>query len=390
MESKRSFCCPKSCHWALILLLLPLLAGCKERKATYEELLTTLYTPEYAPGFILYGLEGMESTIVRVTNPWQGAEGVEMDAFVQRAGEVPPEGFEGEVIPVDPERIVALSSSYIGMLEALGEVERIVGVSGLPYISNEYITDSINGVVDLGQMTEYERLVALEPSLLLFYGVDDAQSAMTARLEELGVPYLYMGEYLEEHPLGRAEWLVVLAELLDKREEGVALFKDIVARYEATRALAEGISDADRPLVMLNLPWNDAWFLPSSQSYIARLIRDAGASPITGGEERGVSNTIGIEQALLHLSEAEYWLHPSMVTRYSDFPPLIQEQAVRIRPIQLNQIYNNNAQSTPAGGSDFWERGVVEPDVILADLLEIFHPERIEHELHYYQKITTP
>lgn len=69
-----------------LLLALTLFVSCKEEQTkSYEELLTALYTPEYATGFTIYSLEGYQSTMIRITNPWQGATGVVMDTYIQRA-----------------------------------------------------------------------------------------------------------------------------------------------------------------------------------------------------------------------------------------------------------------------------------------------------------------
>ena len=37
-----------------------------------------LYSPAHATGFRIMGAEGKQSTIIRVTNPWQSANDVEM------------------------------------------------------------------------------------------------------------------------------------------------------------------------------------------------------------------------------------------------------------------------------------------------------------------------
>lgn len=350
------------------------LTSCQKEAEGYEHLLTPLYTPRYAPGFALYSIEGQSSTLVRVYNPWQGAEGVQMDTYIKRGGEEPPRGFTGQVVEVAPDRVVALSSSYIGMLQLLGEVERVVAVSGKQYIANPFIAAPESGVVELGNEIDYERLLSTAPQLLLCYGVDAAQSALTSRLEELGVPYLYLGEYLEENPLGRTEWLVLLAEVLDKREEGIRLFANIEQQYLALAELSKGIAPEARPTVMLNMPWNDAWFLPSSRSYMAQLIRDAGGTPITANDERK-STAIGLEEALSHLATAHYWLHPGQATEEHHLPSKVLEHKAELQPLRLNHVYNNNAQITPAGGSNFYEQGVVEPYLILQDLLLILHPD---------------
>ncbi|BAL99694.1 MAG: hypothetical protein KatS3mg049_2263 [Caldilinea sp.] len=51
-------------------------------------------------------------------------------------------------------------------------------------------------------------------------------------------------------------------------------------------------------------------------------------------------------------------------------------------------MYNNNARLNEYGGNDYWEGGLANPDVVLADLIKIFHPELLpDHELVYYRKL---
>ena len=106
------------------------------------------------------------------------------------------------------------------MLDALGQVDRVVGVSGRNYISNKYVTTHPEAVADIGfdGNIDYELLLAQRPDLVLLFGVSGA-SGMESKLLEMGIPFCYIGEYLEESPLGKAEWLVAIAEITDSREK---------------------------------------------------------------------------------------------------------------------------------------------------------------------------
>lgn len=263
----------------ITLLCLLFLASCITRnKTSLEAFNQDVYTPEYASGFKILGAENAASTLIQITNPWQGANDVTMSYFVTRNGEQAPAGFNGPVIPAGAKQIVCMSSSYVAMLDELGEVNRIVGVSGIDYIANPYILAHKDSIKDMGPEMNYELLIGLKPDVVLLYGIGDAQTAVTDKLKELSIPYLYMGEYLEESPLGKAEWMIVLSELTDKREKGIEIFREIPQRYYALKALTDSVSQ--RPTVMFNTPWNDSWVMPSTQSYMARLIADAGAEYI--------------------------------------------------------------------------------------------------------------
>ena len=146
-----------------------------------------IYRPQYAVGFEIVGAEGLQSTILRVHNPWQGAEDVIEQLFISRNGEPAPKGFVGQVIEGDAERIICMSSSYVAMLDAIDEVERVVGVSGINFISNEYVQQNRDKVRDVGYDSEanYELIVALDPDIVLLYGVTGT-STIENKLRELG------------------------------------------------------------------------------------------------------------------------------------------------------------------------------------------------------------
>ena len=201
-----------------------------------------------------------------------------MSYFISRNGEQAPTGFIGSTIPAGAKRIVCMSSSYIAMLDALGQVNRIVAVSGIDYVSNPYILAHKDSIKDMGPEMNYELLLGLKPDIVLLYGIGDAQTAITDKLKELSIPYIYMGEYLEESPLGKAEWMVVLSELTDSREKGIEIFSEIPKRYLSLKALTESVGQC--PTVMFNTPWNDSWVMPSTKSYMAQLVADAGAEYI--------------------------------------------------------------------------------------------------------------
>lgn len=369
----------------LALLCLLLLASCiSNKKTSLEAFNQDIYAPGYASGFKILGAENVQSTLIEVSNPWQGAKDVKMSYFISRNGELPPAGFTGPVIPAGARRIVCMSSSYIAMLDALGEVERIAGVSGIDYIANPYILAHKDSIPDMGAEMNYELLLGLKPDVVLLYGIADAQTAVTEKLKELTIPYLYMGEYLEESPLGKAEWMIVLSELTDTREKGIELFREIPERYHALKALTKAIEQ--RPTVMFNTPWNDSWVMPSTQSYMAQLIADAGADYIYKENTSNSSTPIGLETAYGLIQKADYWINVGSVTTLDELKT-VNPKFADAKAVREKTVYNNNLRLTPTGGNDYWESAVVRPDVVLRDLIRIFHPELVSDSLYYYRHL---
>jgi iron complex transport system substrate-binding protein len=293
-------------------------------------------------------------------------------------------GFNGPTIPAGAKRIVCMASSYIAMFDALGQVDKIVGVSGIDYVSNPYILAHKNSIKDMGPEMNYELLLGLKPDVVLLYGIGDAQTAVTDKLKELYIPYMYVGEYLEESPLGKAEWLVALAELTDSREKGIEIFREIPKRYQVLKALTETVEQ--RPTVMLNTPWNDSWVMPSTQSYMAQLVTDAGADYIYQENKSNSSTPIGLETAYKLIQKADYWINVGMASTLDELKT-VNPKFVDAKAVREKTVYNNNLRTTPTGGNDYWESAVVRPDVVLRDLIHIFHPELVSDSLYYYRHL---
>lgn len=374
--------------FSTVLLIFLSAAGCRGRQAAFVPG-GEVYVPRYASGFTIYGA-GAGSSAIRITDPWQGAQGVEQWVFVASGGEAPPPGFTGTVVGAPARRIVCMSSSYVAFLAELGEDGRVAGVSGADFITNPRIRErrAAGDVAEVGYETnlDFEAIAALRPDLLLIFGVSDGGSQAAAKYREMGVPYVYIGDYLEEDPLGKAEWIVAVAELCGLRERGERVFAAIEQAYERTRRELSGI--AERPRVMLNAPYRDTWYVPGDLNYMARLVEDAGGDYVCRGVASRDSRPIGVEEAYVYMQNAGYWINTN---QYSTLAALLSDNPrfAATPPVVEGNVFNNNLRTTPAGGSDFWESGAVRPDRVLSDLARILHPGAFPGDtvLYYYRRL---
>ena len=386
-------------------MILAILANACGRQNAADFFDVAVYSPSEAEGFEIAGAEGCESTVIRVKTAWQdsgndcresgiserGSSPVN-ELFIARNGERPPAGFKGQVLDGDAKRIAAMSSTHIALLDLLGETSRVKAVSGMRFISNKYILEHQDSIADIGSEADadFEALAAASPDIVLLYGISSA-STMEDRLEVLGIPCLYIGEYLEASPLGRTEWVVAIAELLGCREKGEKAYQRIASKYEEIKSSVP--DKKPKPKVMLNTPYGDTWFMASPRSAMAAMIRDAGGEYIfetylrrnmsSEGSDSGPesstrrswkSTAIDYETAFLLVSEADVWLnagqYQSLEQLASSCPQLADTECVKNR-----KVYSCDRRSTEGGGSDFWESGTVRPDLVLGDLIRIFHPE---------------
>ena len=222
----------------------------------------------------------------------------------------------------------------------------------------------------------YERLLSLSPDIVLLFGVSGA-SAMEPKLRELGIPYAYMGEYLEQSPLGKAEWLVAVAEIAGMRERGEEVFREIPLRYDSLKTLA---AKAERkPVVMLNTPYGDSWLMAPPSSYVARLIADAGGQYVYTQDTGNQSRPIDTEEAYRLAEMSDCWINVGSAASLKELAEIVPK-FMDTRPVREGRVYNNNRRTNPSGGNDYWESGVIHPDLILQDLIRIFHPELTDAE----------
>lgn len=370
-------------HISLLVATLFILVSCagggKKRDFTFA---TTIYHPTHASGFEIVADE-TQNTLLRVTRPWQGEAVAEQSLAIFTDAES-AEGYHGQRIIGHARRVVCMSTSHIAMLDALGLVEAVVGVSGKQYVMNEYVSSN-DEVADVGYDSnlDYERLLLLRPDVVLLYGISAENTSVTAKLREFRIPYLYLGDYVEQSPLGKAEWMVAVAEIMGCRGRGEELFADIVERYESVK---RGIEPAgERPKVMFNTPYQDVWYMPSDESYMVRMVEDSGGEYIYKGHNTS-SGSVGIslEEAYMLAAEADVWMNVGQCSTLEELCSAAPHFA-NVGVVVRGEVYNNNARATAAGGSDFWESAIVRPDVVLEDMATIMRGG--EKEMYYHHKL---
>lgn len=373
-------------HW--IGLVLIILASChrnSEVEPTMEE--DSSYT-RYASGFEVdnYGT----FKLLHVFDPWQSSRGVTFSYVLAKKRAFVPDSLEHLTFIQTPvSRVVCLSTTHVAMIDQLGKGKSIKGVSGTGYIYNPSLRNRIEDgdVKEVGydQGLNYEAIVGLQPDVLFMYGVDGSVMATSQKLAELSVPVVFCGDYLEPHPLGKAEWIRFLSLFYDMEEHANRFFLEIDSSYNSYKSLTSAIQN--RPFVLTGLPWKDTWYMAGGESFAARLIRDAGGAYLWADNHSAQAVPLDLESVYVRAIKAQIWINPGAATSLSElhnFDPRFTELEV----IQSGMIFNNNARLNFSGGNDYWESGTVRPDLVLADLIQVFHPDLlVDHQLFYYRQL---
>ncbi|MCX6320197.1 MAG: ABC transporter substrate-binding protein [Bacteroidia bacterium] len=330
-------------------------------------------------------------TIVTIINPWQGANDVTQVYYLVSRGSELPDGLDSSMVIFVPlKRIVCMSTTHIAMISALGEENTIAGVSGTGFIfSGSLIRNVEKGLIeDVGYETNLnkELILKISPDLIMMYGIGSESAGYVGKIKELGVKVVFNADYLETDPLSKAEWIKLFGALYCKENLADSIYKSEVEAYNKMKSyISRNISG--RPKVLLGLPFKDTWYVSPGNSFISKLIRDAGGSYLWQNTESSVSMPFGIENVYLSALTADYWLNIGSVNTKDEIS-MIDQRLEGLPCFKNGNLYNNNKRITANGGNDYWESGSLFPHVILKDIASILHPELfIDNELFYYHKI---
>jgi iron complex transport system substrate-binding protein len=244
-----------------------------------------------------------------------------------------------------------------------------------------------NLIKDVGydQGLNYETILGLKPDLIMAYGVGGEVTSILNKLKDLNQTVLLNGEYLEETPLAKAEWIKLVGALYEKEKEADEYFQKVEKNYlEIKRKMA---SVSSRPVVLTGLPYKDSWWMAGGHSNLAHLIADAGGEFLWKENTSREAFIVSLEEVIARAPKADFWINCSTVNTISELIS-VDERFSGFPQVKKKTIYNNNFAVNKSGGNDYWEKGVVRPDLILADLVRIFHPEAdSSRSFVFYKKI---
>jgi iron complex transport system substrate-binding protein len=258
-------------------------------------------------------------TVVTVEDSWPGS-GPRRYALVPSGVSAPDQssdptsnstGFDA-VISVPVRRLISLSSTVIPHIRDLGMLDRLVGVDTAQYIYDDEvhrrIADGAVAEVGAAESLNMERIVAARPDLVVTSAVG-ADDPTLQRLESAGIPVLVLGDWREQSPLGRAEWIRLFGALFGRSDRADELFRERAERYRQLAALAAEVPEDDRPTVLANAPWQGTWPVPGGDSYVAALFADAGGRYLWADTSGSGSRFLDLEAVLQRAVEAEYWFN---------------------------------------------------------------------------------
>ncbi len=340
----------------------------------------------YAKGFTLTPAEGYTRVVVQY--PYPGArEGFEY-WLVSEGRPLPAAPAHVQVVRTPVRRLVCTSTTHIPLLDYLGETAALVGFPRTDYISSERMRARIDSglVTDLGteKGMNLELVVSTRPDLVMGYTMT-RDLGQLRKIQDLNIPVVINAEYLEPHPLGRAEWLKFMAVFLNREEEADSVFRAIEQAYLTTRNAVQHV--VLRPTVLSGIMYGDAWFMPGGSNYAAQLLRDAGLQYLWYDNPSRDFLELSFEAVYARAAKADLWIGVGAFTTRQELLAA-EPRYLLFAPVGNNSVYTYNARRGATGGSEFLELGYLRPDLILKDLVKIGHPELLpDYDLFFHARL---
>lgn len=291
-----------------------------------------------------------------------------------------------ERITVPIRSLYSASPTHLAPLADLGRLDVLTGVSRLRDLTGDAILQrAASGQVrefSAASVIDSELVVAGRPSVLMTGG---SASAPFAAIRSAGVPVVANTEWLEQTALARAEWIKLIAVLLNEERKAATFYDTMKARYQSLRARAAAASP--QPLVMTGRSTNGRFVIAGGRSYVAALIADAGGRYVWSANTSAGAPAVDLEAQIQRAANADFWINGggwrSRAEMLQDEPRYVAFKAYR-----EGQVWVYEKRQQASGLNDYWTRSVSRPDLVLADLVKIFHPSLLEpHVLEWYMQV---
>ena len=352
-------------NYKLLLFTLIFFASCNMPKPYDVQPQDNLY----AQGFQI--AKAQKYTEVNVYSPWQ--KGTILQTYYLVASDSIPTPPVGIKIKVPVQRLTLTSCTHIGFLKALNRLNCVYGICSPDIVYNREVFAPEDGhhVMNVGDaMTpDVERIVRTNPDAVMVSTYAQGDVA-TQKLNSLGLPVIYNNEWTETHPLARAEWIRFVGLFFGCEQQADSIFAEVVNAYN--KLSSQALQRAERRTIMSGNNFRGTWYMPAGSTYMGVLFHDAGADYAFADDTSHFSIPLGIETVIQRFAQADVWVG-CPAGSLAELKQM-DEKHTWFKSYQNGDVYNFAKRTTPQGGNDFWETGVVHPEYILSDLIEALYP----------------
>jgi iron complex transport system substrate-binding protein len=370
----------------LIFFVLVSCIQCKQNPISDKETAESNNQIHYAKGFSIVNYNGY--SIVTVKNPWPKATKTYCYILKEKNGIVPDSLKQNPIIAVPIQTIVVTSTTHIPSLELLGEEKTLVAFPNLDYISSEKVRALIEAkkVKEIGnnQSLNTEVLIDLQPDVIIGYGIDNNNPTLN-NLQKSGLKVMLNGDWNEETPLGKVEWIKFFGALYGKQKEANEIFSKIAADYLATIEIAK--KARTKPTVLAGDMFEDKWYLPKGNSWGSQLLKEANADYLWAETKGTGSLSLSFETVLERAQNADVWITSGQFGSLKAMSDANRHYS-QFKAFQQKNVYSFTRKKGKTGGVLYYELAPNRPDIVLKDILKIMHPELLpDYELFFFEKI---
>ena len=312
--------------------------------------------------------QGNGYTLVTVANPWKGGV-LHRYVLVPRDAELPHDLPEGTVVRTPVKRALVYSSVHTSLLRELGAIDAVRGIVDRQYFVDTLLLADVDAgnVADCGNSMNptVEKVIDMQPDAIL---LSPYQDASYGQITQLDIPIIECADYLEYDPLGRAEWMKFYGLLVGQRERADSLYDTVVNAYDDVKQVAA--QAASRPTVVTEMVISGVWSVPGGQSYMARIIRDAGGDYLWADDDNTGSLSLDFNQVLARAQQADYWF-----LKWTNINSLKDLQGAYELNKEMEAFKNKRVYVCDTEKSRFFDRVPFHPDLLLREFAAIMHPE---------------
>ena len=320
--------------------------------------------------------------LLTVRDAFEGSD--EAFEYVLYKKEKPEDYPDATFIKLPIKKAVCMSTTHAAFLSAINMEDAIVAVAGNLYDEKLQAKVKNGEIKNLGDGTNlnYELLLDLEPDVVFTFGVSDAASFN--KIKSLGLTPVIVSEFRDVTPQARAEWIKFFAAFFGQEKMAELQFKMINTNYQNTKNIA---STAEKqPTVFTGVPFQGTWFVPSGENFVAQFIADANGDYLWKDKKGSMSLALDFEAVFGKAADADKWLDVGYVFSKSDVSKM-DKRFEQFSAFQTGEMYNYTAKVSNTGGFDYYESAVVRPDLVLRDFVKALHPDLIEEDFYYYEKM---
>ena len=363
-----------------------LIISCKKENKVFEQKKQSKSTIKYAKGFDVVSENGVKKLIIK--SPYQNAK-QQFEYIILSKHTNKKEITNKNTISVPVEKLVATSTTHIPMVELLNQENAIIGFPFSKYISSPKTRNRIdNGFIkEIGKENALntEILLDLQPELIVGFSVSGADKSLSV-IEKAGIPVIYNGDWLEETPLGRAEWIKFFGVLFDKEQQADSIFNTIETNYNQAKKLVlkTGKSKTVLSGAMMS---KEVWNLPAGESFATKFLNDANLNYYWKTTKGKGSLSLSFESVLDKAQEADLWLNPGY---FSTKEQLLSSNQLykEFKAFKNDNIYSPSIKKGKTGGIIYYELAPTRPDLVLKDLIKISNPKLLpNYEFTFFQKM---